>query len=311
MESLSSEMGNTLVALSNDMAGAVERAGRAVVAINARQRMASSGVYWRQGVVIAADHSIKREEEIFVTLPDGHTVPAALTGRDSGTDLAVLELQGVELTPAEVGDASLPKTGHMVLALSRSGEGVLSASLGIVSAVSNARRPWHGGQNDPLVRLDLVLYPGFSGGPLVDTQGHVIGINTSGLSRSIAFAIPTSTVNRVAHELLTRGYIARGYLGVGLQPVRLPVALKAKLQLPGGSGVIAFSVEPDGPAEKAGMLIGDVLVALAGAPVGDTNDLQAMLGAESVGKTLGASIIRGGNLAELEITVGERPRRGR
>jgi S1-C subfamily serine protease len=161
------------------------------------------------------------------------------------------------------------------------------------------------------MRLDLVLYPGFSGGPLVDTHGRVIGINTSGLSRSMAFAIPSSTVNRVAQELLTRGYIARGYLGLGLQPVRLPDALKAKLNLSGGSGVIAFSVEPDGPAEKAGMLIGDVLVALAGAPVGDTNDLQAMLGPESVGKTLAASILRGGNLAELEITVGERPRRGR
>jgi S1-C subfamily serine protease len=293
------------------MAAAVERAAGAVVAVNARQRMASSGVYWRQGVVITADHSIKREDEISVTLPDGHSVPATLAGRDSGTDLAVLGLQGQELAPAEIGDASLPKTGHLVLALGRSGEGILSASLGVISTISSARRPWHSSQNDPLMRLDLVLYPGFSGGPLVDTHGRVIGINTSGLSRSMALAIPSSTVNRVAQELLTRGYIARGYLGVGLQPVRLPGALKAKLKVSADSGVIAFSVETDGPAEKAGMLIGDVLVALAGTPVGDTNDLQAMLGAESVGKTFAASIIRGGNLAELEITVGERPRRGR
>jgi len=311
MESLSSEMGNTLVALSNHMAGVVERAGGAVVAVNARHRMASSGVYWREGVVVTADHSIKREEEIFVTLPDGQTVPATLAGRDSRTDLAVLRLQGVGFTPAEVDDASLTRIGHIVLALARSDEGVLGASLGVVSAISRAGSSRHGGQNDPLVRLDLVLYPGFSGGPLVDTQGRIIGINTSGLSRRMAFAIPASTVNRVAQELLTRGYIPRGYLGVGMQPVRLPDALKAKLKLPGASGVIAFSVEPDGPAEKAGRLIGDVLVALAGAPRTDTNDLQSVLGAESVGKTLGASIIRGGNLVELEITIGERPRRGR
>ena len=311
MESLSSEKGSTLVALSNEMAGAVEHAGGAVVAVNARHRIASSGVYWRQGVVVTADHSVRREEEITVTLPDGHTVPATLAGRDSGTDLAVLELQGGELAPAEIGDASLLKAGHMVLALGRSAEGVLSASLGVISAISSARRPWRGSQTDPLVRLDLVLYPGFSGGPLVDAQGRVTGINTSGLSRSMAFTIPASTVHRVADELLTKGYIARGYLGLGMQPVRLPDALQAKLKLAANSGVIVFSVEPDGPAERAGMLIGDVLVALGGTAVRDTNDLQAMLGAESVGKTLGASIIRGGNLAELPITVGERPRRGR
>lgn len=309
METLSSEMPSALVALSNDLAGAVERAGRAVVAVNARQRIPSSGVHWRQGVVITADHTLKRDEEITITLPDGRTVPATLAGRDSSTDLAVLKLLGVELPAAEIGDASLLKVGHIVLALGRAGESGLSASLGIISALSGAWHTWRGGQIDQLVRLDLTIYSGLSGGPLVDARGRVVGINTSGLSRRMGLAIPASTVDRVAEELLEKGRIARGYLGVGLHPVRLPDTLKSRLNLPANGGVIVFTVEPDGPAEKAGVLIGDVLVALDGTPVSDTDDVQAVLGAKSVGKTVSASIVRGGASAELVITLGERPPR--
>jgi S1-C subfamily serine protease len=308
MELSSSEASSTLLALSNDLAGAVEHAGRAVVAVNARPRMPSSGVHWRQGVIVTADHTIKREEDITVMLPDGRPVPAILAGRDASTDLAVLKLQGIELPTADIGDSSALKVGHLVLAVARPGERGLSASLGVISALSGAWRTWSGGQIDQFVRLDVALYPGFSGGPLVDTQGRVVGLNTSG-PRSVVLAIPTATVNRVVDQLLDKGRIARGYLGLGMQPIRLPDALKNSLNLSGHGGIIVVAVEVDSPAERAGMLIGDVLVALDGRPMSDTADVLAMLGPERVDHEVRATIIRGGTLSELTILVGERPRR--
>lgn len=307
MSSSKSEMTSAMLALSNDLAAAVEQAGSAVVAVNARQRMSSSGIHWRPGVVVTADHTVKREEEITVTLPDGRTVPATLAGRDLSTDLAVLKLPGIELPAAEIGDASLLKVGHLVLALGRPGESGLSASLGVVSAKSGAWRTWRGGQIDQFVRLDLTLYPGFSGGPLVDTSSRVVGINTSGLSRRMDLVIPASTINRVVDQLLEKGRIARGYLGLGMQPVRLPDTLKNILNLSDTGGVIVVNVEQNGPADQAGVLIGDVLVALEGTPVSDTGDVQAMLGPDRVGKTISAHIVRGGLSVELAIAVGERP----
>lgn len=297
---------STFVALSNNLADAVEQASHVVVAVNARQRMSSSGVHWQQGVVVTADHTVKRDEEITVTLSDNRNVSATLVGRDSSTDLAVLKLFEAELPTAEICDASSLKVGHIVLALGR-GDGI-SASYGVISALGSAWRTWSGGQIDQFVRPDLRLYPGFSGGPLVDVSGRVIGINTSGLARRMDVVIPAATINRVVDQLLATGRIARGYLGVGMQPVRLPDTLKSKLNLPDLGGVIVVSVESDGPAEKAGVLIGDVLVALDGSSVSDTGDVLAMLGSERVGKTINAQIIRGGTSIEVAIAVGERPR---
>ena len=308
MSSSPSEMTSALLTLSNDLASAVERAGRAVVAVNARRRIPSSGVHWCSGVIVTAAQTVKRDEEITVTLPDNRTVPATLAGRDSNTDLAVLKLQGVELPLAEIGDTKLLKVGNMILAVARPGESGLSASMGVVSALSGAWRTWGGGQIDQFVRLDLTLYPGFSGGPLVDASGCVVGINTSG-PRNMVLAIPTSTVNRVVDGLLEKGRIARGYLGLGMQPVLLPDTLKNTLNLRSNGGVIVVNVEPNGPADQAGVLIGDVLLSLDGTPVSDTGDVQAILGPEGVGKTVNVEIIRGGALIEVAIAVGERPRR--
>lgn len=307
MSSSTSEMTSALL-VSNNLADAVELAGRAVVSVNARQRIPSSGVHWRTGVVVTADHTVKRDEEITVTLPDNRTVPATLVGRDSSTDLAVLKLQEVELPTAEIGDTELLKVGHMVLAVGRAGETGLSASLGVISSKGGAWRSWRGGQ-DQFMRLDLTLYPGFSGGPLVDVSGRVMGINTSG-PRHMVLAIPTSTVNRVVDGLLEKGRIARGYIGLGMQPVLLPDTLKRKLNLLEPGGVIVVNIEPNGPADNAGVFIGDVLLLLDGTPVRDTGDVQKMLGPESVGKTVSVQVIRGGALAEVSLVVGERPWKG-
>jgi S1-C subfamily serine protease len=310
MERSLSESASALLTLSNDLAEAVAHAGQTVVAVYGRPRMPSSGVHWRQRVVVTADHTVKRDEDMTVGLPDGRTVPAVLAGRDPSTDLAVLRLQGEEFATAEIGDAAALRVGHMVLAVARPGERGLSASWGVISALGGPWHTWHGGQIDQFIRPDLTLYPGFSGGPLVDAQGRVVGINTSG-RRSMALTIPRVTVDRVVNQLLEKGRIVHGYLGLGMQPVRLPEPLKRSLNLPRAGGVIIVAVEPDSPAERAGLLIGDILVALEGVAVSDTTDVQVLLGPERVGTTVGASVIRAGLLVERAITVGERPRRGR
>jgi S1-C subfamily serine protease len=310
MERLSSEGTGALLALSNDLAGAVEAAGRSVVAVHARPRTPSSGVHWRRGVIVTADHTLKRDEEISVGLPDGGMIPAVLAGRDASTDLAVLTLQGAEFPVADIGDATALRVGHVVLAVARPGERGVSASWGVISALGGPWRSWHGGQIDQFIRPDVSLYHGLSGGPLVDAHGRIVGINTSG-PRSIVLTIPPVTVNRVVGHLLEKGRIVRGYLGLGMQPVHLPESLKQTLNLDRTSGIIIVAVEPASPAERAGLLIGDVLVALDGVPVSDTADVQALLGPERVGTAVAASIIRAGLRAERTIMIGERPRRER
>jgi S1-C subfamily serine protease len=184
--------------------------------------------------------------------------------------------------------------------------------MGIISAVSG--REWHtwsGGRIDNYVRLDLTLFPGSSGGAVVDTSGRVIGIATSGLSRIAGVAIPSSTVDRVAGELLARGYIRKGYLGVALQPVALPDHLIQKLDLGAKGGLIVLSVEPESGAARGGLLLGDILIALGDKPVADTDDVQGVLNALEAGKSLAATVVRGGERAQLTLTVGEWPRRSR
>jgi len=305
MSSSSPEMPSALLALSNNLADVVEQVGHSVVTVQGRSRLSSSGVHWRSRIVVTADETIKRAEDITVTLPDGRTVPATLVGRDPSTDIAVLKLQDVELPVAEIGEASLLKVGHVVLAVGRSSESGLSASMGVVSAISGSWRSSYGGLIDQFVRLDLNLYPNLEGGPLVEASGRVVGITVSGPRRTV-ITIPASTINRVVDQLLAKGHIARGYLGLGMQPVRLPETLKNTLNLSSLGGVIVINVESDGPADKSGVLIGDVLVEIDGTPVGDTSDIQAILGSQTLGKTLNVQIVRGGTLVEVALTVGER-----
>ncbi len=300
-------MENALVAISNELAAAVERAGRSVVTVHARPRLASSGVHWRPGVIVTAEHSVKHDEEITIGMPDGSSVAATLAGRDPGTDIAVLKAENL---PNPVVDFSVAQvqTGNLILAVGRAPESGVNATMGVISAVSGSWRTWRGGMMDQYIRLDVTLYPGSSGGVVINTLGEALGISTSGLSRVAGLAVPVSTVNRVVDELLAKGHISRGYLGLGLQPIALPGDLSKKLKLPNSAGVIVLSVEPD-PAERAGLLIGDILVSLNGRPVKDTDDVQSVLEPGFVGKPVAATMVRGGALAEASITVGERPRR--
>lgn len=295
-----------LAALSDDLAGAVERAGRSVVAIHARRRIPSSGIVWRPGVVVTASHTISREEDITLTLPDSSTAPAALAGRDDATDLAVLRTEAAGLVPAERARPGALRAGNLVLAVGRPGAAV-TASLGLVSAVGGEWRTWQGGRIDRFVRLDLAIYDGFSGGALVEAGGRVLGLNTSGLARGMPLTIPAATVDRVAEQILAGGPLVRGYLGLASQPVRLPEGLRRALTLPGDFGLVVVNVEPDGPADRAGVLLGDILVALDAAPVTDPRDVLAALTPERVGQAIRARVLRGGEPTEISITVGQRP----
>lgn len=288
-------MQNSLTNLSDDLATAVERAGSSVVAVYGGGRVPSTGVHWKPGLIVTAEHSLRRDEEIRVGLANGETIAAELAGRDPGTDLAALKIDAKALPSISDARANA-RTGNIVLAIGRHREIGVCAALGVVSVVGPGYQTWRGGKLDSFLRLDLELYPGCSGALVVDARGDALGIATSVHSRFAPVAIPGITVDRVAAELAKRGYVARGYLGVGMQPVALP----------DGGGLIVISVEKNSPAAKAGLVIGDILVALGGNPVRDTRDVQTFLAGESIGKTVNVSILRGGERREVSITIGEK-----
>lgn len=302
-------MASVLETLSNDFAAAAEAVGSSVAAIYGRRWMPSSGIQWRKGFIVTAHHTIRREEDITVVAAGGKSFKANLAGRDPSTDLAILKVSEESALPLpSFGDGGL-KLGHVVLALGRSRGSNLVASAGIVGGISGEWEPRRGARVDQHIRLSLELYPGFSGGPLVNAQGKVVGINTRGLSRGRAVTIPLATVNRIVDELIEKGHIAKPYLGLAMQPVAVPESLRGKAPGAGNSAVLVVHVEPAGPADKAGVLLGDVVVELQGKPVEDTGDIQQLLGAAKIGDTVAATVLRGGAPVKLSIMLADRPTR--
>jgi S1-C subfamily serine protease len=303
------ETRTSLTELSDQLADAVAGAGKAIVAVHARPRLPSTGIHWQDGVVVTTDGTIRRENDITVTLPDGREVPATLAGRDRRTDLAILRVAGGSLPTAPLGDPSGLRPGHLVLALAQLGEGLPRASFGAVSVIGGRWRCWKGGELDRLLQSDLTIYPGFGGGPLVDAAGRIHGINSGALSRAFATTIPVETVNRVVRQLLERGYVPRGWLGAAMQPVRFNPAAQRRLGLDREGGLVILSVELEGPAATAGLLVGDVIVKVGGRPLEDVDDLIEALGRRDVvGTTLNLEIVRGGERVQADVLVGERPR---
>jgi serine protease DegQ len=300
-----SDSSSVLLNFSNQLADSVERAARSVVAVNARRKLSSTGVHWRSGVIVTSDQTVTRDEEISVTLSDGRSVSATLAGRDSSSDLALLKIEDADLPTIEINDSSALRIGQIVLAIARSREGATSASMGVISMIGGAWRGWQGGQIDQFIRPSLMLYPGSLGSPLVDTEGRAVGINTTG-PRHMSLSIPSATVNRVVDQLLQTGRVARGYLGLGMQAVQLPDALLRSLNLT-SSGVIVISLALGAPGDQAGVLIGDIIVALNGTPIADVSDVHRLLDPDQVGQPLTAQIVRGGVMVEVTMMVGERP----
>lgn len=299
---------SVLETISNEFAAAAEAVGPSVVAIYARRWLPGSGVMWRKGVAVTADHNIRREEDITVIGADGKTTKAELAGRDPSTDLAILKLAPA-FAEAPVDPNAPLKLGHMVLALGRSRGANVVASAGIIGAAGGEWRTWRGGRLDQHIRLDLNLYPGFSGGPLLNAAGKVVGINTRGLGRGRAVTIPVSNVNRVVDELLKHGHIARPYLGLAMQPAALPESLRGKTASGGTSALLVVHVEPAGPAEKAGASLGDLVVELAGKAVEDTEQIQELLHGAKVGDRVKITVLRAGAPVQLDVTLGDRPGR--
>jgi len=295
--------------LSSELASIAERTSGTVVGVHAGGRMPTSGIEWRKGIVVTADHAIRREAEIKVIGADGKTVSATLAGRDSSTDLAVLKIVESGNAVADLGESTGLKLGQMVLALGRSRRGNLVASAGIIGGLSGEWRTPRGGLLDQHIRLDLSLYPGLSGGPLVNGQGKIVGINTRGLAPGRALTIPVLTVNRVVDELLEKGHIARPYLGLAMQPVAIPETMRAKLKSTTNSGLLVVHVESEGPADKGSVLLGDVLTEIRGTALEDVGAVQDLLASAKVGDRVAIKAIRGGEPVQLSVNLGDRPGR--
>lgn len=296
---------NALTGFSQSLASAVTTASASVVTVNGRQRLSSTGIHWRQGVIVTSSSALERDDDITVTLADGTTVPTTLAGRDPSTDIAVLKADTLTIPAATLAESTALQVGHLVLALGR-GDG-LSASFGVISSVGGQFRTGRGGTIDQLIRAEITMYPGFSGGPLVDVDGKVLGFNTTHLSRSNAgITVPVATVNRVVDQLATKGKIARGYLGVMMQPVGISDQMKTTLNVQGDAGLIVIGVEQGGPAAQAGILIGDIIVSFEGQTISDTNEIQSLLTSDKVGQPVALQVIRAGALTAVTVTVGER-----
>lgn len=296
-----------LQAYSDELAAMVAGVARSVVRVEARQRVAGTGIVWAaEGAIVTADHVVEREENIRVSV-DGQTFEAELAGRDPTTDIAVLKIKASNLVPAQFGDSKALKQGNLVFAVGRPWGDEAIVSSGIVSALGKFGRMGLSPQfKDGLIHSDVTLYPGFSGGPLADASGRVVGMNTSVIGRDMSLAIPVETVARIAEQLLTKGRIERGYLGVGVQKIPMQQALRDKLNLAQETGLMFLQVEPGTNAEKAGLLPGDILVGLNGTTIARIRELNRWLANETGGREVVAKVIRGGELMQVPITVGMR-----
>ena len=290
--------------LSTALAETVESAGKGVVRVEGRRRMGASGFVWgTDGLIVTANHVLERDEDIKVGLAGGNKVEAEFVGRDPTTDLAVLRVEGADLTPSDTTEPDAISVGNLVLALGRPGKTV-QATLGIVSALGKTWRTRAGGQIDRYLQTDVVMYPGFSGGPLVDASGNIVGLNTSALTRGVTVSIPVPTVASVTETLVTHGRVRRGHLGIGAQVVRLPDGIEKDAGQE--SGLIIVSVESKSPAETGGIMLGDTVVAFNDTSIRHMDDLLAELTGDTVGQIVKLRVIRGGELKELTVTIGDR-----
>jgi S1-C subfamily serine protease len=298
---------NALFTLSEALAGIVDSTGAGVVGVEAGRRSRGTGVAWSpEGLVVTADHVVHREEGIRVRLADGQEIPAAMVGRDPTTDIAVLRVSGTAVKALPWGEPSALKVGNLVLALGRPGR-TLRATMGIVSVLGDEWQTPAGGRIDRYLEADVNLYPGFSGGPLIDVSGNLLGINTAGLRRGGSLTVVTPTIRRVVEGLATHGRIRHGYLGIATQPVRLAPALAERAQQQ--RGLLVMDVEPGSPAEQGGLLLGDTLLQIAGQAVRYPEELFGLLGGERIGTLVSVRVLRAGAPQDLSVTVGERLRK--
>jgi S1-C subfamily serine protease len=301
----------SLSALSDQLAEVVQRASKSIVTVAARSRQTATGFLWKtdtETIVLTADHVVEREDEILVTLPDKREVKGQLIGRDPSSDLAALRLTGVDLgaevAPAEVGENL--RVGNLVLVIGRPYPDGVRVSFGAVSSIEGPKRSSQGGEIEGVIYADVTMYPGFSGGPLVDLSGRVVGLASSQLTRQSSSALPVATLRRVANTLMTHGRVRRGYLGVGTQQAPLSGALATKAGVTQSSGLLVVTIEPNSPADKAGLLIGDLIIGVAGQPVTDVESLRNSLTPDKLDQAVQIKLLRGGEPTDVAVTIEER-----
>jgi S1-C subfamily serine protease len=297
-------MAEVLKALSAALVETVAAAEAGVVRVDARRRLGASGIIWSEdGVIVTASHVVERDRDIQIGLAAGQTATATLLGHDATTDLAVLRASARGLKAPRWAEPEDLAVGGLVLALGRPGDKLL-ATLGIISALDE---PWttpNGGQIDHYLQTDAVMYPGFSGGPLIDAEQRVAGLNSSSLVAGLSLAIPAPTVRRTVEAVLSGRPVRRGYLGITAQPVPLPEAVRGQLEQE--TGLLLTHVEPKSPAEQSRLIQGDTLVTLNGRPVRSLAELQAVLSGDQVGERVPARVVRAGAVRELNVTIGQR-----
>ena len=296
---------STLTDFSNALTTAVQKGGVGTILVDARRRYPASGIAYAADLVLTADHVVTREENLNAAGADGKLYPVTIAGRDPGSDLALLRLSEKVFTPASTAKEE-PKVGQLVLALGRPANTGVQASWGIITAIGGPARTGRGGLLDKYIQTETTSYPGFSGGPLVNTEGEVLGLNTSGLAHGIALTIPIKAAWRIADSLAKHGSVKRGYLGVRTQSVDIPELVQKELKSNQEHGLLVLWLEDKGPAEQGGLLVGDILLAVGGQSVGDPDDLYSVLNSDTVGKYISVEILRGGKPETSKVIVGER-----
>lgn len=297
---------NIFTELSDAMANAAEQAGKATVLVDARRRFPASGIAFENDMILTAGHVVEREEDIRILLGDGTELTARLAGRDPGTDLAVLKLDSASATLAEIAQTPA-RVGQLVLAIGRPSRNGIESSLGTVNSIGGPVRTGRGGMLEKYIKTDVVSYPGFSGGPLINGEGQVFGINTSGFGGGgEAITIPADLAWKTAETLAKHGKVKRGYLGIRSQTVNIPAEAQGQLKREQENGLLIVGMEKESPAEKGGLMVGDILVGVAGVAVEHHDELFVRLGGDVVGKSTAMDVLRGGKLQTVNVVVGER-----
>ncbi len=285
-----------LIAFSNAIADLVAHVAPSVVALDSGGRYPVSGLHWRPGLIVTSDEALINDENITVLRPDGQRVAAALVGRDPSTDVALLRFEPDGMPAVEQGDAGALRAGNLILGIGRNQRGVLTG-LGVAALAGDVWHSRRGGRIDRFIRLDLSLSPSAEGGAMVDAGGEVLGMIVRG-PRRLVLGIPASTIDRVVDQLLAKGHIGRGYLGAGLQPARHG----------SDAGLLVVSIDPEGPASRNGLLVGDIVLQWNDQKVTRVREVMVLLGPESIGQAAKLAILRAGQHSDVTITIGERPR---
>ena len=302
---MSQESSNALIDFSDAIASLVSDARAYTATVFGRRRLPGTGIVWANDLIVTANHIVERDDEIEVAAGEGERTAASVVGRDPAGDIAVLRVEGGALTAAPRAANGI-RAGEIALAIGRAGAGHPEVSIGIVNSASAALRVSRGRIVEPVIQSEIVMLPGFSGGPLLNARGEVAGLNSSHLGRGASLTISVEAVTPIVETLTTHGKLRRGYLGIGAQAVGLSASQVSDSGLTQHVGLVILTIDEGGPAHTAGLLIGDILVSVNGVEVDSVDDLVDQLPGELIGSRIPLVVVRGSQKQESSITVGER-----